>query len=235
MRPKPMVELGQKPIIHHVMDTYARFGVRRFVILLGYKGWMIKEYFSRWAERNSDLLIHGTKLEFLSRRSLDWEISLIETGEDTMTGGRLLRAEPYLDDMFFATYGDGLGNVDLLSLLKVHQAGGRLATLTTAIPHGRFGSVVLDERDISRVNHFREKPSDETLRVSAGYFVFEKSLLGYLESDATVLEQEPLSRLAAQGQLSAHLHQGFWKPMDTLKDKLELENIIDSGLIPWLG
>lgn len=235
MRPKPMVELGSKPILHHVMDTYAKFGVKRFVILLGYKGWMIKDYFSRWTERNSDLLIRGGGSEFLTRKSLDWEISLIETGEQTMTGGRLLRAAPYLEDTFFATYGDGLGNVDLTSLLQVHQVAGRVATVTTAIPHGRFGSVALDDRDNSRVSHFREKPSDGTLRVSAGYFVFEKSLLGFLDSDQTVLEQEPLSKLASQGQLSAHFHQGFWKPMDTLKDKLELEDIIDSGAVPWLA
>lgn len=233
-KPKPMVEIGGKPILWHIMKYYSSFGITEFVILLGYKGYVIKEYFANYFLHNSDVTIDvkRNQMELHSNTSEDWKITLVETGLDTMTGGRVLRARKYLEnETFFLTYGDGLGNVDISNLIKTHKSHNKLMTLTAVQPEGRFGAL---EIDISgKVEKFLEKPKGDGSWINGGFFVCEPGVIDYIKDDSTVLEREPLETLASDGQLFSYKHEGFWKPMDTLRDKNQLCDIWNSDSTPW--
>lgn len=232
-KPKPMVQIGDKPILWHIMKLYAHFGVRDFVICLGYRGYVIKEYFANYFLHTSDVTINLRENELTVHRSEseDWKVTLIDTGVDTMIGGRIKRAIPYIEgDAFCLTYGDGVADVDINALVDFHRSHGRLATVTAAQPPGRFGALVLEG---ARVERFQEKPVGDEGWINAGFFVLSPKVADYIEGDETVWEQEPLERLAKEGELMAYLHRGFWQPMDTLRDKRQLEELWHSGSAPW--
>lgn len=233
LRPKPLVEIGGKPILWHIMKIYHAQGVKRFVICLGYKGYMIKEYFANYGLHESDITVRPATQEILFHRSgsEDWEVTLIDTGEETQTGGRLKRALPHVgDEDFYFTYGDGVGNVDLAELDHLHKTSGRLATVTVVTPPGRFGAVELSGTNVTA---FREKPAEEFGWINGGFFALSPKVGNYVAGDSTVWEREPLEKLAAGSQLNAYKHHGFWRPMDTLRDKAELESAWASGAAPW--
>ncbi|CAN5749889.1 glucose-1-phosphate cytidylyltransferase [soil metagenome] len=237
VRPKPMVEIGAQPILWHIMKLYHSHGLSDFVICCGYKGHLIKQYFANYSLLTSDLTVDlaDDKIEIHRRHTEPWRVTLVDTGADTMTGGRLRRVAEHVDDATFClTYGDGVGDVDITRLIEFHRREGRLATLTAVQPPGRFGGLVLHQ-DQTKVEHFNEKlPGDgESAWINGGFFVLEPGVLDYLESDATVFEREPLERLAHDGEMSAYRHNGFWQPMDTLRDKRVLEELWDSGKAPW--
>jgi glucose-1-phosphate cytidylyltransferase len=232
-KPKPMVQIGDKPILWHIMKIYAHFGVRDFVICLGYRGYVIKEYFANYFLHTSDVTINLRENQLTVHRSEseDWKVTLIDTGVDTMIGGRIKRAIPYIEgDAFFLTYGDGVADVDINALVDFHRSHGRLATVTAAQPPGRFGALVLDG---ARVERFQEKPVGDEGWINAGFFVLSPRVADYIEGDQTIWEREPLDRLAKEGELMAYLHRGFWQPMDTLRDKRQLEELWHSGSAPW--
>jgi glucose-1-phosphate cytidylyltransferase len=234
VRPKPMVELGGYPVLWHLMKIYSAHGLNDFIICLGYKGYLIKEYFANYFLHRSDVTIDlkENRIDVHNAKSEPWRVTLIDTGENTQTGGRIKRVLPYVkdDESFCMTYGDGLADVDISTVIAHHQRTKRLATITATHPPGRFG--VLDH-DGSKITSFREKPAGESGWINAGFFVLSPKVDDYIEGDATAWEREPLERLAVDGQLSVHLHQGFWQPMDTLRDKILLENLWDSGSPPW--
>ena len=233
VRPKPMVEIGGRPILWHIMKLYAHHGVRDFVVCLGYKGYVIKEYFANYFIHNSDVTFHlaENRIDVHERKAEPWHVTLVETGDKTQTGGRLKRVQRYIgDETFCMTYGDGLSNVDIAAAIKFHAAQGKLATITAVAPPGRFGMLTLEERLITG---FREKPPGDGARINGGFFVLSPKVFDYLGGDATVWEREPLERLAADRQLSAFVHDGFWQPMDHLRDKLVLEELWSSGAAPW--
>jgi glucose-1-phosphate cytidylyltransferase len=234
LRPKPMIEIGGKPILWHILKTYSHYGVNDFIICCGYKGYVIKEYFANYFLHMSDVTFDmaSNTMEVLQRHAEPWRVTLVDTGESTMTGGRLRRVREYLagEREFFFTYGDGLADVDINALLAFHRAGGTLATVTATPPPGRFGALVI--RD-GAVQSFQEKPEGDGGVINGGYFVLSPRAIDLVEGDATIWEREPMERLAAQGQLSAYLHRGFWQPMDTLRDKLQLEQLWASGRAPW--
>jgi glucose-1-phosphate cytidylyltransferase len=233
-KPKPMVEVGGLPLIWHIMKSYSQHGIREFVVCLGYKGYVIKEYFFNYYRHTSNLEIdlRDGSAKVLSSRSEDWKITLVDTGPDTMTGGRLKRVTPYLgNETFCMTYGDGLSDIDITKEIAFHRSHGKLATVAAVQPPGRFG--VLEIADGGLVSAFREKPADEIGWINGGYFVLEPSVIDYIAGDATSWEQEPLFDLARDGQLSAFEHPGFWKPCDTLRDKREMEALWESGKAPW--
>jgi glucose-1-phosphate cytidylyltransferase len=234
LRPKPMVEIGGRPVLWHLMRYFAHYGHREFVVCLGYKGFFVKEYFAHYRLHNSDLTIDlaQNRTEYHSRQPEDWCVTLVDTGLDTMTGGRLRRVRSYLGDApFLMTYGDGLGSVDLHALLAHHRAKGAVATVTSVQPPGRFGAIEVDDQD--QVVEFHEKPAGGGGWINAGFFVMEPAIFDYIEGDQTILEGEPLVRLAAARKLFTYRHAGFWKPMDTLRDKRGLESLWDSGQAPW--
>ncbi|MGE0815571.1 MAG: glucose-1-phosphate cytidylyltransferase [Vicinamibacterales bacterium] len=232
-RPKPMVEIGGRPILWHIMSIYAAHGLNDFVVACGYRGELIKEYFNNFFVHHSDFAINlkdGTR-DVLNAGAPDWRVSVIDTGLDTMTGGRVRRLRPLLQDgTFMVTYGDGLGAVDLRALLAFHRAHGRLATVTAVRPPARFGNLALDG---DQVREFAEKPQAGEGWINGGFFVFEPALFDYIADDATSLEQEPLERIAADGQLMAYKHEGFWQPMDTVRERQLLESLWASGGAPW--
>jgi glucose-1-phosphate cytidylyltransferase len=236
-RPKPMAEIGGKPLLWHIMKTYAHHGVTDFVVCCGYKGYVIKEYFANLRLHQSDVTVDtGTgALTFHAPDHVSaaepWRVTLVDTGLDTMTGGRLKRVARYLDPgrPFCMTYGDGLADIDIGALVAFHRAEGRLATLTAVAPPGRYGALDLDG---ARVVRFTEKPPGDRARINGGYFVLESAVLDLIEGDATAFEAAPLETLAARGQLSAFPHDGFWQPMDTLRDKRQLEALWAAGA-PW--
>lgn len=234
LRPKPMIEIGGKPIIWHIMKYYSYFGIDDFVICCGYKGYIIKEYFANYFLHMSDVTFHMSDnyMEVHQQKSEPWRVTLVDTGENTMTGGRLKRVSPYLHDneVFCFTYGDGLSNVNVHDLLAFHKAKGLQATITAAIPPSRFGALDIDG-DI--VKQFKEKPQGDAAMINAGFFVLNKSVLDLIEDDSTSWELAPLEKLAAQGQLAAFQHSGFWSPMDTLRDKTYLEELWNSKKAPW--
>lgn len=233
VRPKPMVEIGGRPILWHIMKIYAAHGVNEFVICLGYKGYMIKEYFSNYALHNSDVTIDLRNKETIIHRndSEDWKVSLIDTGQETMTGGRLRRVLPYLQgDDFCLTYGDGVANVDIRALIAFHRRHGGLATVTAVTPPNRYGH--LDIVD-GRVHEFREKPEGTGNRINGGFFVVSPRIENYLEGDSMVWEREPLEKLSQERKLFAFAHDGFWFPMDTLRDKNYLDELWSRGAAPW--
>lgn len=234
LKPKPMVEIGGQPLLWHIMKSYAHHGITDFVICLGYKGYLIKEFFFNYYRHMSNLSIDlGTgECRILDSRSENWRITLIDTGADTMTGGRLKRALPYLNNETFCfTYGDGLSDVDISKSIAFHRQQKKLATVTAVQPPGRFGVLNLNEEH--QVLSFEEKPSDEIGWINGGYFVLEPQVIEYIEDDTISWEQEPLRNLARDGHLSAFIHNGFWQPCDTLRDKRLLEQLWQQGHAPW--
>jgi glucose-1-phosphate cytidylyltransferase len=233
VRPKPMVEIGGKPILWHIMKIFSSFGHQEFVICLGYKGYVIKEYFANYFLHMSDVTfdLSDNTTRIHENSAEPWQVTLVDTGENAMTGGRLRRVRRYLgSEEFFMTYGDGLGNVDLDALLQFHQRQKTIATVTAVQPPGRFGSLVLDRE---RVAHFQEKPEGNGGWINAGFFVLSPQAIDLVRDDATSWEKQPMEELAAQGKLAAFKHHGFWQPMDTLRDKLHLEELWSSGAAPW--
>jgi len=234
-RPKPMIEIGGKPILWHIMNMYASHGFNDFLVACGYKGEMIKEYFHNYLVHNSDLFVNLKEGTCRVANSLapDWQVGLVDTGLNTLTGGRVRRLQGLLGNhTFLVTYGDGLGNVDLKALVEFHRSHGKLATVTAVSPIARFGSLALNG---DRVTAFAEKPQTGEGWINGGFFVFEPRVLDYIPGDQTALEREPLERLAADGQLMAYRHSGFWHPMDTLRDKQLLESLWASGKAPWMA
>lgn len=233
VKPKPMVEIGDHPILWHIMKIYSSFGHHDFVICLGYKGHCIKEYFLHYALHNTDVTFDLGKesVEFHRQATEPWRVTLVDTGLHTMTGGRLRRIRQHLgDEPFFMTYGDGVGDVDIAKLERFHRAHGKLATVTAVRPLGRFGSLKLDGAMVER---FEEKPPDEGGWINAGFFVLSPKVIDLIEGDQTVWEKEPLENLAQSGNLHAYQHTGFWQPMDTLRDKHQLERMWERGAAPW--
>lgn len=234
VRPKPMIEIGGKPILWHIMKIYSAYGINDFVICCGYKGYLIKEYFANYFLHMSDVTFDISKnsMEVHQRSAEPWRVTLIDTGENTMTGGRLRRVASFLKDeeSFCFTYGDGVSDINIADLIAFHRSQKVKATLTATLPPGRFG--VLDLED-HKVRSFKEKPKGEGGMINGGFFVLSPKVLDYINDDTTVWESTPLERLANEGQLAAFEHNGFWQPMDTLRDKNLLEDLWASGKAPW--
>jgi glucose-1-phosphate cytidylyltransferase len=233
VRPKPMVEIGGKPVLWHIMKLYSHHGIDEFVICLGYKGYLIKEYFANYCLHNSDVTFDMTtnRMQVHQRKAEAWKVTLVDTGEKTQTAGRLKRVASYLDgETFCFTYGDGLADVDIRSLIGFHREQGRKATVTAVQPPGRFGAIDIEGQHITR---FHEKPLGDGTWVNGGFFVLNRSVLEYIDDDDTVWEQAPLEKLAREGELSAYKHRGFWQPMDTLRDRNRLEELWQAGDPPW--
>jgi len=233
LRPKPMIEVGGKPILWHIMKTYCAHGVTDFIICLGYKGYMIKEYFANYYLHTSDVTfdMRDNSMKVHQNASEPWTVTLVDTGEQTMTGGRLKRIAPYLgEEDFCFTYGDGVSDVNVTELIEFHRSQKTLATVTAIQPAGRFGSLDFSGNKISA---FEEKPQGDGSWVNGGYFVLSPEVMNYIEGDATTWEKEPLQTLASAGELSAYKHDGFWHPMDTLRDNNHLEELWASGNAPW--
>ncbi|MES2412919.1 MAG: glucose-1-phosphate cytidylyltransferase [Pseudomonadota bacterium] len=233
IKPKPMIEIGGMPILWHILKIYSQHGVNDFIICCGYKGYLIKEYFANYFLHMSDVTfdLEKNSMEVHQRNAEPWRITLINTGDNTMTGGRLKRVAPYLDNEDFCfTYGDGVADVDIQMLIEFHKKSGSLATLTAVQPPGRFGALRLEQ---DRVVGFQEKPQGEGGWINGGFFVLSPKVLGYLLDDSTIWEHEPLQAMAAEGQLSAYFHNGFWHPMDTLRDRNFLEALWAKNEAPW--
>ena len=232
--PKPMVEIGGRPILWHIMKIYAHYGLTDFVVCVGYKGYVIKEYFANYVLHNSNVTIDiaNNRLDFDSNGAEPWRVTLVDTGDGTMTGGRLKRVARHLEgaERFCLTYGDGVADVDIAALLDFHDSHGHLATMTAVKPPGRFGAALLNG---SRVIQFTEKPSGDDGYINGGFFVLSPKVLDFIDGDETMWEREPLEKLAGQGQLAAFRHGGFWLPMDTLRDKTVLEELWKSNRAPW--
>ena len=233
LRPKPMIEIGGKPILWHIMKIYSAHGLNEFIICLGYKGFMVKEYFAHYFLHMSDVTfdLQSNEMEIHRRKAEPWRITLVDTGELTQTGGRLKRIQQYLDDEDFCfTYGDGVGDINISELVEFHKQQQCLGTVTAMQPPGRFGALDMDKNKIVR---FEEKPPGDSNWVSGGFFVLSPSVIDYIDGDETIWEKGPLERLAREGQLAAYKHPGFWKPMDTLRDKNQLEDLWYQGSAPW--
>lgn len=234
LKPKPMVEIGGKPILWHILKIYSYYGVNDFIICCGYKGYVIKEYFANYFLHQSDVTFDMNKNEMKvhKKRAEPWKVTLVDTGEHTMTGGRLKRVAEYLKDekAFCFTYGDGVGNIDIKALIDFHHSHGKEATLTATYPPGRFGAINI--RD-NQIESFQEKPKGDGGMINGGFFVLSPSVMERIDSDSTVWEQEPLIGLAEDGQLMAYKHEDFWQPMDTLRDKNKLQELWANGKAPW--
>jgi len=234
LRPKPMVELGGKPILWHIMKMYSSHGINDFVICCGYKGYVIKEYFANYFLHTSDVTfdLREKQMHVHERRTEPWKVTLIDTGDDSMTGGRLRRVADHVkeEEAFCFTYGDGVGDIDITALVAFHQSHGKAATLTATHPPGRFGAVDLRG---GQVVDFMEKPKGDGGMINGGFFVLSPKVLSYIEGDRTIWEHDPLNRLAREGELMAYEHHGFWQPMDTLRDKHMLEELWASNRAPW--
>ncbi len=232
-RPKPMVEIGGKPVLWHIMKTYSHHGIDDFIICCGYKGYLIKEYFANYALHQSDVTFDMRRRDVVIHQSgaEPWSVTLVDTGEETATGGRLRRVAPYIgDEDFCFTYGDGVSDVDITALVEFHRRQGALATVTAVHPPGRFGVLTLT-RD--KITAFAEKPSDDAGWINGGYFVLSPKAIGYVADDDTAWEREPMERLARDGQLAAFVHAGFWQPLDTLRDRNLLNDLWNGGKAPW--
>lgn len=234
VKPKPMVEIGGKPILWHVMKIYSRHGINDFVICCGYKGYVIKEYFANYFLHMSNVTFDmvNNRMEVHQNQAEPWRVTLVDTGEATMTGGRLKRVREFLEDdeAFCFTYGDGVADIDIQALLAFHREKRVLATLTATYPPGRFGALEIHGQMVSS---FKEKPMGDGGRINGGFFVLSPKVIDLIAGDETIWERDPLESLSAQGQLAAYLHEGFWHPMDTLRDKLFLEELWASGRAPW--
>ncbi len=235
VKPKPMIEIGGKPILWHIMKLYSHYGYNEFVILLGYKGYYIKEYFSNYFLHQSDVTLDMStgKMEVLNNSSEPWKITLLDTGLDSMTGGRIKRAQDFIgDEPFMLTYGDGVGDINIEELVKFHKSHGKAMTMTSAQPEGRFGALNIEEN--GKVSSFLEKPKGDGGWINAGFFVCEVKVFDYItEGDSTVFEQTPLQNLAKDGEIFTFKHEGFWKPMDTLRDKIKLNELWQSNNAKW--
>lgn len=233
LRPKPMVEIGGKPILWHVMKIYSAHGINDFIICAGYRGYVIKEYFANYFLHMSDVTfdMRDNSMEVHQKHAEPWKVTIVDTGENTMTGGRLKRVAPYIgSETFCFTYGDGVSDIDISATLKLHRNNRRLATVTAVQPPGRFGMLDLEG---DAVSGFIEKPEGDGGWINGGFFVLEPRVIDLIADDSTIWEREPLQRLAAENQLSAYIHRGFWQPMDTLRDKLLLEDLWSKGTTPW--
>lgn len=233
LKPKPMIEIGGRPILWHIMKIYSKYGLNDFVVCCGYKSYVIKEYFANYFLHLSDVTfdLKNNKMEVHHNESEPWKVTLVDTGEDTMTGGRIKRVKQYLDNEDFClTYGDGLANIDISKLLEFHKAHKGLATLTATQPPGRFGAINIED---TLVKSFKEKPMGDGSWINGGFFVLNSRVLDFIEGDNTVWEKEPLEKLAGQQQLHAFYHKGFWQPMDTLRDKNHLEQLWSTNRAPW--
>jgi glucose-1-phosphate cytidylyltransferase len=235
LRPKPMIEIGGKPILWHIMKLYSEAGVNDFVICLGYKGYMIKEYFANYFLHTSDVTIDvkENRMEVHSKYAEPWRVTLVDTGAKTMTGGRVKRIAPYVqNEDFCLTYGDGVSDLNIRKLLEFHKSHGRVATVTAVQPQGRFGSVQVEGED-GRVTEFVEKPLGDGQWINAGFFVVSPKIFSYVDGDDTIWERAPMERLTREGELSAFRHEGFWHAMDTMRDRTHLEELWASGKAPW--
>jgi glucose-1-phosphate cytidylyltransferase len=234
VKPKPMVEIGERPILWHIMKIYSHFGFNEFIVCLGYKAFVIKEYFLRYPSYQNDFSIdlRTEKIKYFRSKIEPWKVTLVDTGLDTMTGGRLLRIKKYIgDETFMLTYGDGLSDVNIKKLVKFHRSHKKLATLTATQPFGRFGMLHIEEE--GNVKHFKEKVRGDGGWVNAGFFVLEPQVFDYIKDDTCVLEEEPMQKISEEGQLNAYMHKGFWMCMDTLRDKNELERLWSTEKAPW--
>lgn len=234
VKPKPMVEIGGKPILWHIMKQYSAHGINDFIICCGYKGYVIKEYFANYFLHMSDVTFDMQKNEMTvhRKRAEPWTVTLVDTGDNSMTGGRLARVAEHIKDeeAFCFTYGDGVGDIDIARTIDFHKSHGKKATLTATYPPGRFGALDIQA---SKVNSFKEKPKGDGAMINGGFFVLSPEVLKYIDGDSTVWEQYPLNKLAEDGELMAYEHQGFWQPMDTLRDKVYLEELWQSNKAPW--
>jgi glucose-1-phosphate cytidylyltransferase len=234
LRPKPMVDIGDKPILWHIMKIYSRYGFNDFIVCLGYKGYFIKEYFANYFLHQSDVTIDlsNNSVETHQSYAEPWKITLVDTGKATMTGGRIKRIQPYIGNQrFLLTYGDGVGDVDINSLVRFHEQHGKFLTVTAVQPSGRFGALNLNTKE--EVTSFLEKPKGDGAWINGGFFVCEPGVFDYIDGDHILWEREPMESIAADGQMVAYKHNGFWKPMDTLRDKQDLEAEWQSGTAPW--
>jgi glucose-1-phosphate cytidylyltransferase len=232
-KPKPMVEIGSRPILWHIMKLYSYHGINDFIVCLGYKGFMVKEYFANYFLHMSDVTFDmaSNKMEVHEANAEPWRVTLVDTGENVMTGGRMKRVASYIgEDTFCFTYGDGVADVNIKELIEFHKTQGTLATVTSVQPPGRFG-----ELDIAhgKITAFKEKPKGDGASISGGFFILSPRVLDYIKNDNTIWEKEPLEKLADEGQLSAYQHNGFWQPMDTLRDQIMLDKLWASGKAPW--
>ena len=233
IRPKPMVEIGEKPILWNIMKIYSASGINDFIICLGYKGYMVKEYFANYFLHSSDITfdIADNKMEVHGRNAEPWRVTLVDTGDKTMTGGRLYRVKPFLDNSDFCfTYGDGLSDINIKESIKYHKMQGTLATMTVVNPPARFGAITLKNR---KPVSFQEKPQVADGWINAGFFILSPKTLEYIDGDSCIWEGKPLKKLTEEGNLSAFFHEGFWQPMDTLREKKQLEDLWNSGNAPW--
>jgi glucose-1-phosphate cytidylyltransferase len=234
VKPKPMVEIGGKPILWHIMKSYSSHGINDFVICCGYKGYVIKEYFANYFLHTSDVTfdMQNNEMEVHTRNAEPWKVTLVDTGDETLTGGRLKRVQQYVcdEEMFCFTYGDGVSDINIGALIDFHKSHGKLATLTATQPPGRFGALNLEGH---RINSFQEKPQGDGAWINGGFFVLSPKVIDYIQDDASTWEKKPMEQLAQEGQLNAYFHHGFWQPMDTLRDKIHLEELWQSGKAPW--
>jgi glucose-1-phosphate cytidylyltransferase len=234
VRPKPMVEIGGMPILWHIMKIFSAQGINDFIICLGYKGYLIKEYFSNYFLHMSDVTFDmvENKIEIHQKKVEPWRVTLVDTGDDTMTGGRLVQASKYLgdDELFCFTYGDGVANIDMQALIAFHQAEGRLATVTAVQPPGRFGALRYEGNKVLSV---QEKPQGDDAWINGGFFLLSPKVIQYIEGNHSMWEKEPMSNLAKDDEMSVYFHKGFWQPMDTLRDKNYLESLWEKGNAPW--
>lgn len=236
LKPKPMVEIGGKPILWHIMKIYSYYGFNEFIILCGYKGYMIKEYFANYYRHMSDMTVDmiNNSITHHANHAEPWKVTLIDTGIETMTGGRIKRVKDYVgNEPFMLTYGDGVSDVNIMDLIQFHKSHGKAITMTAVQPEGRFGSLQITEE--SKVTSFQEKPKGDGNWINGGFFVCQPEVIDYItEGDKTTFENKPLENLAKDGQLLTYKHNGFWKPMDTLRDKMQLEEMIENGNAPWI-
>lgn len=235
LKPKPMVEIGGMPILWHIMKIYSCHGINEFVICCGYKGYVIKEYFQNYFLHHSDVTfeLKDNKMIVHEKRAESWKVTLVDTGQETMTGGRLKRVKKYVEneDCFFFTYGDGVGDVDITELKNFHISHGKSATMTATYPPGRFGAIEINESN--QILNFKEKPKGDGIMINGGFFVLSPEVFKYIEDDTTVWEKDPLEKLANSRELMAYKHHGFWQPMDTLRDKKNLQNLWENNKAPW--
>lgn len=234
LKPKPMVEIGGKPVLWHIMKIYSHYGFNEFVICLGYKGYLIKEYFANYFLHQSDVTIdiENNSFEFHKSQAEPWKVSLVDTGANSMTGGRIKRVTEFIgNEPFLLTYGDGVGSVDIRSLVQYHTGHGKMMTVTSVQPSGRFGALNIDQE--MNVQSFMEKPKGDGSWINGGFFICQPEVLKYIAGDSTVFEREPMEDIALKGQMKAFKHEGFWMPMDTLRDKQELERLWQEGSAPW--
>lgn len=233
LKPKPMIEIGGKPILWHIMKMYSAHGVNDFIICCGYKGYVIKEYFANYFIHNSDITfdVQNNKMEIHQNTAEPWKVTVVDTGEESMTGGRLKRVAKYLgNEDFCFTYGDGVSDVNIRKSIEFHKSHGKMSTITAVQPPGRYGALKMNG---SKVEAFMEKPKGDGGVINGGFFVLNPKVVEYIKDDATIWEKEPMEKLASQGQMQAFVHEGFWQPMDTLRDKKHLEELWNTGKAPW--